>query len=174
MTSKNLGSTIFGFTILGLAVGLLLLIPQQVKGILTKDIFGMIGFPPYVFPAISLVAIALLSIAWLVQIHWFQNAGTGTDEGSVSFDQAEIRKVIRAIITLCILVIGAFSLKIIGFIPCIALMTAGLLAFFGLASCKMIATLAITMSLFIYFFFQTFLKILFPEGFILPWLLEVF
>lgn len=155
---------IISSTILGMSIMLLLLTPQQVGDLLTQDRVGMVSFRPYVFPLISLLIIALLSVGWLVHTCILKN--NIMNENIFSFDKSEVKRVVRAITTLIILILGACAINVIGFIASIAIMTGVVLVYFGVKSWKTISILTVAMPLFIYVFFEVFMEILLPEGII--------
>lgn len=70
----------------------------------------------------------------------------------------------RVIITLIILFLGVWAINVIGFIASSALVTGLLLVYFGVKNWKTILILTAATSLFIYVFFEVFMKIPLPEG----------
>jgi Na+-transporting NADH:ubiquinone oxidoreductase subunit NqrB len=62
--------------------------------------------------------------------------------------------------------LGAYAVNILGFIATSVVMTGLLLIYFGIRDWKTILSLSIGMPLFIYIFFEVFMKIPLPEGII--------
>lgn len=135
---------------------LLLMTPQQVG----ERLIGRrtIPFPPHMLPVIALSLIALLSAGWLVCSCILKKKGM--NESTFLIDKSKG----RVIITLIILFLGVWTINVIGFIASSALVTGLLLVYFGVKNWKTILILTAATSLFIYVFFEVFMKIPLPEG----------
>ena len=144
--------------ILVLNITLLLLTPGAIEEQGLSS--GELSFPPWAFPAIVLSILTLISLWWIVNA-FISNKKT-MNESVIFFDKSAL----RVITTLIIMFLGVYAVNILGFIATSVLMTGLLLIYFGIRNWKTILSLSIGMPLFIYIFFEVFMKIPLPEGII--------
>jgi hypothetical protein len=144
--------------VLVLNITLLLLTPGAVEEQGLSS--GELSFPPWAFPATVLSILTLLSLWWLVNA--FISNKNSMNESVIFFDKSAL----RVITTLILMFLGAYAVNILGFIATSVVMTGLLLIYFGIRDWKTILSLSIGMPLFIYIFFEVFMKIPLPEGII--------
>lgn len=155
---KKTNDIIISSIILVISTILLLSTPGQIEEPLMEILMPVL---PYLLPVFALSMIILLS-AGLLLVQIFNLKRISINETPSLFDKSKL----RLIPTLIILFSGVYAVNIVGFITTSGLITGLLLVLFGARNWKAILILTIATPLFIYVFFEEFMKIPLPEGII--------